>query len=201
MASRTLYLIRHGAADAFGQITDQGREQSQLTGQRLAHLPIDVVWHSPVPRAISSAAIVAAHLPHVLVDEAAELVDHVPFVPEPEELSPAWAGFFDGYDRREAQESRQTADALTKRFSAPNTRSQRPTHEVAVTHAYPIAWLVREALSGPPDRWMSLAGIANAALTVIELNDAEPPSVVMVNDMTHLPSQLRWTGFTGGRPL
>lgn len=201
MAARTIYLVRHGAADAWGQLTDEGRAQSRLIGQRLAQLPIDVVWHSPLPRAVESARILAAAMPRVLVDEAAELVDNVPFVPDREELSPSWMGFFDGYDRSEADAGRRTADSLAKRFGRPNTRAQRPTHEVAVTHAYPIAWMVRDALSAPPARWMSLAGVANTGLTVIEHTDGEPPGVVMVNDMSHLPAELRWTGFTGGRQL
>jgi len=201
MAARTLYLVRHGAADALGQLTDEGRKQSRMIGQRLARLPIDVVWHSPLPRAVDSARIIAAEMPRVLIDEAAELVDHVPFVPNDEDLSPSWVGFFDGYDRREADAGRRTADGLAARFGTPNSRAQRPTHEVAVTHAYPIAWMVRDALGAPPARWMSLAGLANTSLTVIEHTDGEPAGVVMVNDMSHLPTELRWTGFSGGRQL
>lgn len=201
MAARTLYLVRHGAADALGQLTDEGRKQSRMIGQRLARLPIDVVWHSPLPRAVDSARIIAAEMPRVLIDEAAELVDHVPFVPNDEDLSPSWVGFFDGYDRREADAGRRTADGLAARFGTPNSRVQRPTHEVAVTHAYPIAWMVRDALGAPPARWMSLAGLANTSLTVIEHTDGEPAGVVMVNDMSHLPTELRWTGFSGGRQL
>lgn len=201
MAARTVYLVRHGEADAWGQLTEAGREQSRLIGQRLAQLPIDVVWHSPLPRAVESAQIIAAQMPRVLVDEAAELVDHVPFVPNRDRLSPSWVGFFDGYDQGEADAGRKTAGELAARFGSPNGRAQRPTQEVAVTHAYPIAWLVRDALCTPPERWMSLAGIANTGLTVIELNEREPPGIVMVNDLSHLPTELRWTGFPGGRQL
>ena len=201
MAARTVYLVRHGAADAWGQLTDEGREQSRLVGRRLARLPIDVVWHSPLPRAVESARIIAAEMPRVLVDEAPELVDHVPFVPDREDLSPSWLGFFDGYDRREADAGQRAADNLTSRYGTPNTRAQRPTHEVVVTHAYPIAWMVRDALGAPPARWMSLAGVANTSLTVIEYTEGEPAGVVMVNDMSHLRSELRWTGFANRREL
>ncbi|MFL1380579.1 histidine phosphatase family protein [Nocardiopsis protaetiae] len=198
MAQRTLYLVRHGAADALGQLTDDGREQARLIGRRLARAPIDVVWHSPLPRAVDSARIIAAEMPRVLVDEAAELVDNVPFVPEPAGISPSWKGFFDGYDRGEAEAGRRTADALAARFCKPNGQGRRATHEVVVTHAYPIAWIVREVLNAPPEQWMALSGVANAALTVIEFNDGEPPNVVMFNDLSHLPAELRWTGFAGG---
>lgn len=201
MVARTLYFVRHGEADTWGQLTDAGREQSRLIGQRLSRLPIDVVWHSPLPRAVESAQIIAAEMPRVFVDEAPELIDHVPYVPDREDLSPSWLGFFDGYDRSEADAGRQTAAALAARFGTPNVRAQRATHEVAVTHAYPIAWMVREALGAPPARWMSLAGVANTGLTVIDHIDEEPAGVVMVNDQSHLPDELRWTGFAGRRGL
>lgn len=201
MTARTVYLVRHGVADAWGQLTDEGREQSLLLGRRLHRMPVDVVWHSPLPRAVESAQIMATEMPHVLVDEATELVDHVPFVPDGGDLSPSWTGFFDGYDRSEAEDGRRTATALAARFGTPNSQGQRPTREVVVTHAYPIAWLVREALGAPPERWMSLAGIANTGLTVIDHADGEPPGVSMVNDMSHLPAELRWTGFPGGSRL
>ena len=51
MALRCLFLARHGMADAFGDLTDLGRRQSSLLGERLASLPVDAVWHSPLPRA------------------------------------------------------------------------------------------------------------------------------------------------------
>lgn len=197
MPSRTLYLVRHGEADAFGQLTEAGREQCRLLGRRLAELPIDVVWHSPLPRGRDSATVLAGHLPAVLVDEVAELVDHVPHVPPSEELSPAWTRFFDGYGRAEAEAGRRIADRLTARFLVPNAGGRRSSHEVLVTHAYPVAWMVRAALRAPADSWMSLAGIANASVTIVECHDGEQPVVVQVNDQSHLPSGLRWTGFAG----
>lgn len=129
------------------------------------------------------------------------LVDHVPFVPAGKDLSPSWRGFFDGYDEGEADAGRRTADALAARFTRPSDRQQRATHEVVVTHAYPIAWIIREVLAAPPSSWLALVGVANAGLTVIEITHGEPTSVVMFNDLSHLPDRLRWTGFPGGRQL
>ncbi|MGW0584807.1 histidine phosphatase family protein, partial [Streptomyces sp. NPDC002920] len=104
MATRHVYLVRHGAADPFGELTDVGQRQSELVGQRLAGLPIDAVWHSPLPRAVRSARIVGGHLPNAAVREAAELVDHVPYVPAG--APPEWAPFFDGYGAEEAAEAK-----------------------------------------------------------------------------------------------
>ncbi|ALJ19606.1 histidine phosphatase family protein [Microbacterium sp. No. 7] len=194
MATRHLYIARHGDADAFGELSDTGREQARLLGRRLAHLPIDAVWHSPLPRAAESAREVAAQLrPGAPVAEAAELIDHVPYVPTPEETPRAWEPFFDGYDPEEAVAGNRIAHSLTARFATPPEQAD-DIHEVLITHSYPIAWLLRDALDAPPVRWLALNS-ANAALTVIEHRPGLPPGITMFNDMSHLPAELRWTGF------
>lgn len=195
MATRHLYVVRHGAADPFGELTDVGQRQSELLGQRLAGLPVDSVWHSPLPRAVRSARIIGTHLPDATVREAAELVDHVPYVPD--DVPPAWAAFFDGCDPEEAAEGKRLADALTDRFARP---AATETHEVLITHAFQVAWLLRHALDAPPVRWLGL-NCGNAALTAIEYRDGSAPAVLLYNDMGHLPLDLRWTGFgAGARP-
>ncbi|MEU8108687.1 histidine phosphatase family protein [Nonomuraea muscovyensis] len=108
---------------------------------------------------------------------------------------------FDGYDETEAASGQRLAEALVARFAkAPEATADgtRPdTHEVLVTHAYPIAWLVRHALDAPPSRWLGLNS-GNTALTIIHYRDGLPPTIVMFNDMSHLPPDLRWTGFREG---
>jgi serine/threonine-protein phosphatase PGAM5 len=194
MATRYLYIARHGDADAFGNLTDTGREQARLLGRRLAHLPIEAVWHSPLPRAAESAKQLNIFLNgSVPVSEAPELIDHVPYVPTPEETPPSWVPFFDGYDTGEAEAGQAIARSLTERFStAPEGADDM--HEVLITHAYPIAWLIRHALDAPAVRWLGLNS-ANAALTMIENRPGLPPSIIMFNDMSHLSADLQWTGF------
>ncbi|MFJ9691469.1 histidine phosphatase family protein [Kitasatospora sp. NPDC101183] len=192
MATRHVYLVRHGAADPVGTLTEAGEQQSELVGERLAGLPIDTVWHSPLPRAVYCARIVGTRLPDAAVREAPELVDHIPHVPA--DVPPPWAAFFDGYGAEEAEQASRAADALTARFARP---AETETHEVLVTHAYQVAWLVRDALGAPPARWLGL-NCGNAALTVIEYRDGDFPTVLLYNDMGHLPADLRWTGFGAG---
>ncbi|MBX9391457.1 histidine phosphatase family protein [Streptomonospora nanhaiensis] len=192
MATRHLYVVRHGAADPFGELTEAGARQSELLADRLARLPVDAVWHSPLPRAERCAHIIGARLPGVPVRAADELLDHVPHVPE--DPPPAWAGFFDGYDRAEADDGRRRADALVERFACP---APAEAFEVLVTHAYQVAWLVRHALGAPVERWLEL-GCGNTALTAIEYRDGAAPALLLYNDMGHLPADLRWTGFGPG---
>lgn len=224
MAVRTLYIARHGAADALGNLLEQGRDQCARLARRLTEVPLrtlhepprlrpegltrrrdlpewtvprdsrgfpqrpplDAIWHSPLARAADSAAIISAAFPGVLVDEAGELVDHVPYVPPPEQRSPSAAGFFDGYSEAEAEAGHEIARSLVRRFAHAPGSGRRSTHELLITHAYPLAWLVREALGAPPAAWLSLTQIANTGLTVIEFADGEPPAVICVNDQSHL---------------
>jgi len=67
-------------------------------------------------------------------------------------------------------------------------------HELVVTHNFLVAWLVRQALDAPAWRWLGL-NFGHAALTVIRYAPGLPPSLLTYNDMSHLPPQLRWTGF------
>lgn len=196
MAHRTLYLARHGDADAFGELTEIGRQQARRLGQRLAHVPITNVWHSPLPRARATAREVDLFLNgDAPILEAAELIDHVPYVPTHEETPPAWRPFFDGYSAEDAANGHALARSLVDRF-ATAPEDGEDLHEILISHAYPIAWLIRHALDAPPARWLGLDS-ANTALTVIEYATGLPPSLRMFNDLAHLPTELRWTGFRG----
>src|ERR1043165_8549343 len=118
MAARYLYIARHGAADAFGELTGTGREQARLLGKRLAHLPITAVWHSPLPRAAATARELDLFLGgNPRVAQAPELIDHVPYVPPVDETPPSWVPFFDGYSPGEAAAGNKTARSLTARFA------------------------------------------------------------------------------------
>ncbi|WP_208378773.1 hypothetical protein [Cumulibacter soli] len=147
-----------------------------------------------MPRAADSAQQLNIFLGGAApVSEAPELIDHVPYVPTPQETPPSWVPFFDGYDADEAEAGHKIAQSLITRFATP-PEGDDDTHEVLITHAYPIAWLIRHALDAPAVRWLGLSS-ANAALTVIENRPALPPSITMFNVMSHLRPNLRWTGF------
>jgi serine/threonine-protein phosphatase PGAM5 len=220
MATRHLYLVRHGAADVFGKLTDVGRRQAGLLGERLARIPVDAVWHSPLPRAAASAHELARRLPGVPLTEAAELIDHIPETPPPQTLpsqappsrtalcddagsgqtpTDALVAQFTRPPGTEPESGQTPTDALVARFARP-PGTDRDRHDVLVTHAHQIAWLVRHALDAPPSRWRRLDS-ANAALTLIEYRRGAPPALVMFNDLSHLPPDLRWTGLpAGARP-
>lgn len=194
MAHRLLYLVRHGEAAEDGPLTEAGREQARLTGQRLAGVPFDGMWHSPVTRAAQTARLIAAHLPDVPVEESALAGDYVPHRPSREDLPAAARSFLGGYTEQEIAEGAVLAAAAEQRFARP---AERDTHELVVTHNFLIAWLVRHALDAPPARWIGI-NQANCGVTVLSYRDGRPPSLLTFNDLAHLPPHLRWTGFPPG---
>jgi probable phosphoglycerate mutase len=121
--------------------------------------------------------------------------DYVPFVPDP--VPEAFAAVFEGTSSAELEEGAKLAETALARFARP---ASVETHELVITHAFLIAWLVRDALGAPPDRWLGLSQ-CNAALTVIRYSDERPPALMLFNDMAHLPPELRWTGFPPHRRL
>ena len=74
------YLIRHGETDwnkggryqgcTNIQLNDAGREQARLLGERFKFLPLDVVYVSPLDRAVATAAPLAAEHGRTTLQEA-----------------------------------------------------------------------------------------------------------------------------------
>ncbi|WP_031507391.1 histidine phosphatase family protein [Streptomyces megasporus] len=197
-ATRHLYLTRHGEATADERaLTPAGRRQAELLGERLRGVPLSAVHHGPLPRAEETARLIAGRLDGVPLHRSEVAGDHVPYVPGRDELPPESAEWalrrLDGVTAEERERGARAAREALARFTGP-VEGDEPRHELVVTHAFLVGWLVRDALDAPPWRWMAL-NHANAALTVIRYAPGRPPSVLLHNDTGHLPEGLRWTGF------
>ena len=180
-----LYLARHGEADVEGRLTETGARQAALLGQRLRSVSLVRVHHGPLERAARTAAIVAPNLDGAEVVEDDAAGDYVPYVPHPNDVPPAFAGFVDAI----GPASPDLTAAAEDRFTGTGEGAS-----LVVTHNFLIAWLVRAALGAPPDRWLGL-NFCNAALTLIRYTPGRPPSILLYNNQSHLPEPLRWTGF------
>jgi probable phosphoglycerate mutase len=182
---RYLYLARHAEAtdDDDGGLTETGHRQATLLADRLAGVPFATVTHSPRPRAAQTAAAWPTAQPSATVG------DYPPFVPTP--VPATFAPLIEGWSPEELRDGPELAREALARFATP---ADPETSELVITHSFLIAWFVREALGAPPDRWMGL-NTANAALTVIRYSTDRPPALMLHNDMSHLPPELRWTGF------
>ncbi|WP_432061711.1 histidine phosphatase family protein [Streptomyces sp. S1] len=197
-AARYLYLARHGEAlpDESG-LSEGGRRQAVLLGERLRGAPLSAIHHGPLARAAETARLVRERLGDVPLRPSAPAGDYVPYLPHREELPPESAdalldhlALFPAEEREQGPGLAREALAL---FTGP-VAGDEPRHELVVTHNFLIAWLVRAALDAPEWRWMGI-NQANAALTVIRYAPGRAPAVLLFNDTGHLPADLRWTGF------
>ncbi|WP_330295032.1 histidine phosphatase family protein [Streptomyces sp. NBC_00503] len=197
-ATRYLYLVRHGEAlpDESG-LTEDGRRQASLLGQRLRDIPFTAVHHGPLPRAEQTARLIGEHLKDVPLKVCDVAGDYVPHVPARDELPAESADLFLRFLADVPDEEREHGPALARRaldtFTGP-VDGEEDRHELVVTHNFLVAWLVRDAMHAPKWRWLGL-NHGNAALTVIRYAPGRPACVLVSNDMRHLPAELRWTGF------
>lgn len=180
MASRFLYVTRHGEADGEdGSLTSRGEEQARRLGRRLTAVPLTAISHSPLPRATQTARIIGAQLPAVELQVTAEVDDYVP----PFDGAPAdFAALLSDVSAHERSTGAGLAAAALARFAIP---AATETHELIVTHVFQVAWFVRDALGAPDRRWMTL-NPANCALTTILYRDDRPPELLAFNEASHL---------------
>lgn len=196
--TRWLYLARHAEPTEEGtELTANGTQQAELLGRRLAHLQLDCIFHGPLPRAQETARVVAEQSDRKLsLVERSAAGDYVPGLPGSHEVPTAWAetvrSFMGGVSEEEAAVGADLGAEAIDQFAGPATDGRGPV-EVVVTHAFAVGWLVAHALGAPGWRWFPPSQ-CHAALTVIRYAPDAPPSVVVANDMTHLPPALQWTG-------
>lgn len=186
--TRTVYLARHCEASADeSRLTERGRRQADLLGQRLRDVPFHSVFHGPLPRAAQTAALIGAHLPGVAPAVAEAAGDFVPYVPNPAELPADCAesllGFLDGSSAAERARGELLARAALAEFGGV-AAGAADRHDLVVTHAFTIGWLVRAAFDAPRWRWLGL-NAAHGALTVIRYAPgARPPCSVSTTSRT-----------------
>lgn len=191
---RTLILIRHGAYDEADPrdpdvgraLTEEGREQARLTGERLATFPlgVDVIHASTMTRARETAEILGPALrmapsPSRLIRECTP----------PSERQDLMA-------REQAADlaaCRDTLELAWERFFRPSP--DRDSVEVLVAHGNVIRYLTGKALGLDPLRWLRM-GIGNCSITAIRVRPDGRCQVLAVGDVGHLPPQLQarlWT--------
>lgn len=193
LATRYLLLTRHAEPGPSGELTEAGARQAHLLARRLREFPIAAVHHGPLARASQTASLIADQLPGVPVytDDAAG--DFVPYLPKREELPETTADRLLSFARQLPPADEERAAEAERRFTGP-VAGVEARYDLVITHNFLVAWLVRASQDAPPWRWMAL-NHAHAALTVIRYPPALPAALLIYNDLSHLPADLRWTGF------
>ncbi|MGJ6960372.1 histidine phosphatase family protein [Streptosporangium sp. G11] len=197
-ATRYLYLTRHGEASPVeSELTENGRRQAVLLGRRLRGVPVSVIHHGPLPRAGQTARLIGEQLDGVPLRVSEAAGDYIPYTPRRAELPPESADhllrFLDLFPVEERERGETLAGEALDLLTGP-VEGDEDRHELVVTHNFLAGWLVRAAQDAPQWRWLAL-NHCNAALTVIRYAPGRPSALLFFNDMSHLPAELRWTGF------
>lgn len=197
-AARYLYLARHGEASRDeSELSAKGRRQATLLGERLSNTALSGIHHGPLPRAAQTAQLVSEQLHGVTLRPSELAGDYLPFLPAeqelPSEMANATLERLAQFSPEERDLGPRLAQEALAQFTGP-VDGNEPRHDLVVTHNFLIAWLVRDALNAPKWRWIGLDH-ANAALTVIRYAPDRPASLLIFNNVGHLPADLRWTGF------
>ena len=79
--SHFLYLVRHGEQQNAehglpdGPLSTRGKRQARAIASRLATVPFDAAWHSPLQRAQETASIMTKNIPNLEAKPTALLMD------------------------------------------------------------------------------------------------------------------------------
>lgn len=208
-AIRHIILIRHGQYNLNGTtdneriLTDLGREQAKLTGQRLADLkiPIDDIVVSTMTRAQETGNLILEKLPHreiikvenePLIEEGApiapskinvlvrdELSEKLFFtVPDVAHWNPdPWEFFQEG--------SRIEAGFRTHIHRAVPSQ-ENESYSLMVCHGNVIRYFVCRALQFPPEAWLRF-NIHHASITWLVLYPNGRVVLRLFGDCGHMP--------------
>ncbi|KAM8865672.1 serine/threonine-protein phosphatase PGAM5, mitochondrial isoform 1-T1 [Synchiropus picturatus] len=186
-ATRHILLIRHsqyklsGSSDKERILTPLGREQAELTGQRLASLGLkyDILIHSSMARATETAGIISKHLPGGWPPRPAAVVlrssdccwlsgvelvgcdllrEGAPIEPVPPVTH--WKP-----DAVQYHEDGARIEAAFRRYiHRADPKQKEDSYEIIVCHANVIRYFVCRALQFPPEGWLRM-GLNNGSIT------------------------------------
>ena len=180
-ASRILVLVRHGQYNLAGQtdqenyLTELGRQQADVTGQRLALLYARYLRRtdeagqevtdrnnfrlvkSTMTRATETANIILKHLPEDTQHSSCDLIrEGPPCVPEP----PAPASWITSLGAHEFyQEGARIEAAYRRYFHRAEPEQENTSVDVLVCHGNVIRYFVCRALQLDPRAWLRMGNI------------------------------------------
>ncbi|MEM7113375.1 MAG: histidine phosphatase family protein [Chloroflexota bacterium] len=195
-ARRTLYLVRHGqyentaqdGNEPDGRLTAKGRQQAQLTGQRLQTLPINIIHYSPLERTTETANIIAQSFPDVPLKPSPLLKECIPSVPKPfkHHFAQIPAEFL---ATRGLAQAREAYDI----FFQPISLEEEDQYELIVAHGNLISYLSCRVLQAPVDSWLHI-NIQHCGICEVVIGPPMNIELRRHNDNGHLPTDLQtWT--------
>lgn len=201
-AKRVLVLVRHGQYDRSAHLdedshlTELGKEQAVMTGQRLAemfkhyrkhtdengnHKQIEVsLVKSTMTRATETADIMMQHMPEIPSTSCDLIREGAPCIPEPPhpEWNPSPQEFFEEGARIEA--------GFRKYIHRADPEQKHDSVEVLVCHGNVIRYFVTRALQLPPEAWLRFS-VHNGSITVLTISPTGRVAVTALGEAGHFP--------------
>lgn len=187
-ATRNILLIRHsqynlsGVTDKERFLTPLGREQAELTGQRLAALGLkyDLLIHSSMTRATETANIISKHLPDVDLVSCDLLREGAPIEPVPPVTH--WKP-----DAVQYHEDGARIEAAFRRYiHRADPKQKEDSYEIIVCHANVIRYFVCRALQFPPEGWLRM-GLNNGSITWLTIRPSGRVALRTLGDSGFMP--------------
>jgi serine/threonine-protein phosphatase PGAM5 len=217
MPQRTIILVRHGQTDRSkpppdklgNGLTALGSRQAELTGRRLAGLPVTAIHHSTARRARETAEVIATQFPGVPLQVDPVLLECIPAYP------PAFVAWYSGVSGEQLSAGEtpvpaemrfwldmwppgtpwpvmeadvvQAASAFDRYF---RPEGATDGHEIIVCHGNIIRYFMLRILQAPPELWIH-ADIYNCGICEIVMGGERGMYLQSFNDSGHLPAELR----------
>lgn len=187
-ATRNILLIRHsqynlsGNGDKERVLTPLGREQAELTGERLAALGLkyDVLIHSTMSRATETAHIISKYLPGIELLSCDLLREGAPIEPVPPVTH--WKP-----DAVQYHEDGARIEAAFRRYiHRADPKQKEDSYEIIVCHANVIRYFVCRALQFPPEGWLRM-GLNNGSITWLTIRPSGRVALRALGDSGFMP--------------
>ena len=191
--ARTIVLVRHGNYTADDKVDPKlgpglsplGVAQARMVGARLAPMPFEALYASPMQRARDTADMIGAERPGARFEILPDLAECTPPTrrvevmqdEKPEDLAACQAQL----------------DRLFAAYFKPSADGDR--NVLMVCHGNVIRYLVTRALGVDTKAWLEMSA-GHASITRIRIEPDGRMKVLSVGDVGHLPPNLQ-TGATG----
>ncbi|XP_063820777.1 serine/threonine-protein phosphatase PGAM5, mitochondrial isoform X2 [Pseudophryne corroboree] len=188
-ATRHIFLIRHsqykldGKTDAERVLTNLGREQAELTGQRLASLGLKYsqIVHSSMTRARETTDIISRYLPGVTKSSSDLLREGAPIRPDPPVCH--WKPEVEYYE-----DGARIEAAFRNLIHRADPKQDEDSYEIIICHANVIRYIVCRALQLPPEAWLRMS-LNNGSITYMVIRPSGNVSLRMLGDSGFMPPE------------
>lgn len=188
MATRTLYLVRHGfhfTGDNTYDLHDApltllGIEQALFTAQRFRMLPITTIYYSPLRRAAETADLIGRALPETPLHVAQSLMECIPSIP------PNYGNSLI-YAPQKLVECQNRFDKAFEQFF--KVARGEDKHEILVCHGNIIRYFVLRVLKVSTTAWGQM-DMCNCAVSEVLIPADGDMTLIGHNDVRHLPDHL-----------